>query len=87
MLNPSVNEVKDLPVPSTTLSSVILILGNLEINSFELIKKKHKTYLNKSNVVGKHINYPKLKTSTIVNDNTSNFNGYLKILKKLARAK
>lgn len=55
--------------------------------NFELIKKKHKTYLNKSNVVGKHINYPKLKTSTIVNDNTSNFNGYLKILKKLAKAK
>ena len=44
--------------------------------------QRNLTYLKKSNVVGKHINYPKLKTSTIVNDNTSNFNGYLKILKK-----
>lgn len=52
--------------------------------NFGLIKKKHKTYMNKSNVVGKDIKYPKLKTKVIINDNTTDFGGKLKILKKLA---
>ena len=64
-----------------------ILVYKIDRLNFELIKKNHKTYLNKSNVVGKHINYPKLITSTIINDNTSNFNGHLKKLKKLAIAK
>ena len=64
-----------------------ILVYKIDRINFKLIKKNHKTYMNKSNVVGKDINYPKLITRTIINDNTSNFGGYLKILKKLARVK
>jgi hypothetical protein len=64
-----------------------IIVYKIDRINFELIKKNHKTYKNKSNVVGDDINYPKLITNKILNDNTSNFSGYLKVLKVLASVK
>lgn len=63
-----------------------ILVYKIDRLNFELIRKSHKTYKNKLNVVGKDINYPKLMTSKILNNNTNDFNGYLKILKKLASA-
>lgn len=64
-----------------------ILVYKIDRINFELVKKNHRTYMNKSNVVGEDINYPKFITNKILNNNTSNFNGYLKVLKKLASVK
>ena len=40
---------------------------------FNEVFKKHKTYKNKDNVVGKDIKYEKFKTQVLINDNTKKF--------------
>ncbi len=52
-------------------------------DNFDKIFKKHRTYKNKKNVVGKDLKYPKLKTFEITNNNKKNFISNNKILKKL----
>ncbi len=45
----------------------------IERENFKKIKKMHKTYKNKLNVVGKDIYYEKFKVIKIVNDNSKKF--------------
>ncbi|MAI75722.1 MAG: hypothetical protein CMM90_00860 [Rickettsiales bacterium] len=40
---------------------------------FDTVKKNHKTYRNKRNVVGKDIFYENFKTEVLINDNKSSF--------------
>jgi len=51
--------------------------------SFEKVIKRHKTYKNIDNVVGKDIKYPKIKNYIIVNNNKKDFILTNKILKKI----
>ena len=51
--------------------------------NFNKIIKKHKTYKNTSNVVGKDIVYPKFKTIKINNNNTKQFIYNFELFKKL----
>ena len=45
----------------------------VERTNFKKIIKKHKTYKNNKNVVGKDIFYPKFKKIKLINDNTNKF--------------
>ncbi len=54
----------------------------LERNNFKKIIKKHKTYKNNKNVVGRDIFYSKFKKIKLVNDNTNKFFKNQKIFKK-----
>ena len=54
------------------LKNKILVYRIRRLN-FGIIKKKHKTYKNIHDVLGRDIVYPKLKTKIIVNDNTTKF--------------
>ncbi len=51
-------------------------------NNFELIKKKHKTYKNKSNVVGRDIFFQNFRTLKLINNNTPFFYKKLSLFKK-----
>ena len=55
----------------------------VERENFNKIIKKHKTYKNTSNVVGKDIVYPKFKTIKINNNNTKQFIYNFELFKKL----
>lgn len=84
-------ESKKIPIASSVyfnreLSLMCKKVGILPIKidrkNFNKVIKKHKTYKNKKNVVGKDISYSKFQTMLLVNDNTSNFKKKIKILLK-----
>ena len=54
----------------------------VERTNFHKIIKKHKTYKNKKNIVGRDIFYSKFRKIKLINDNTSSFFKKHKILKK-----
>tara|TARA_B100000242_G_C43006222_1_gene467578 strand:+ start:200 stop:679 length:480 start_codon:yes stop_codon:yes gene_type:complete len=89
-------ESKKFPILSTVYfnkkineqckKSKILPIKVERINFFKVVKK-HKTYINKKNVVGKDIFYSNFKTLIIRNDNTRKFIENFKVFKSIVDQK
>lgn len=62
-----------------------VLVYKIERENFETIKKIHKTYKNKKNVVGNDIAYPTIKSNILLNDNTPNFLRSIKKIRDLVK--